>query len=155
VNYCPQLLGLAVVREPEPQLVQAFVVQVPDPAAGLCDDGQSLFGIAGGFVGEAPARPVHLDAAFHDQRVGDENVLRDGNGRMSLVGVHERHRGAEFLSPEYAVAGVAFTAEVEGVLHIGTVALHHLLVAREAVARQDDLPGAPALPFVVSFDGDA
>jgi hypothetical protein len=77
----------------------ALVEDRPGHAFGLAEDGGGGLGVAVGFVVEAFAPQVRLEAALGDRRPGDEDARGVGDGAVALV-AGEVARPAPSASPQ-------------------------------------------------------
>ena len=73
---CAGTFGFAEILELSCHRRYSCVEYLPHESTRLPEDLGGLFRIATGFVTEAATVAIHLDAAFHDDRPGDQDVMR-------------------------------------------------------------------------------
>jgi hypothetical protein len=74
--------------------MQSLIINIPGQATRLFQDGERVFRIAAGFIAEATALKIDLEATFRDKSIGDQNGVGCGYLGMRLEGVHESGGGA-------------------------------------------------------------
>ena len=73
---CASIFRFAEILELSCHLRYSCVEDIPHESARLSQDLGGLLRVATGFVTEAAAVAIHLDASFHDNGPGDQDVMR-------------------------------------------------------------------------------
>src|SRR6266478_7050246 len=94
------------------------VENVPSDSARLAEHFCGLLGIAACFVAKALASRIDLEAALHDHRPGNQDVMRRGDRTVTLVGAKIRKFSTECLTPKNRIASIAGMTEIKRVRHL-------------------------------------
>ena len=147
------LLGVAEILELPRHRRDARVEDAPGNSARLAQNLRRLFGIALQFVAEAPALAIDLNAALHDHRPGDQNVVRRRQRTVALIGAEMCELRAKRVAPDHGVAAIARMTEIKRVRHFRNKAPHQFGVAAIAVAGQDQRVTADAFARAIAANG--
>ena len=133
-NYCASTLGIAKVLELTRHVSNSIVENAPGDFSRLAQDVRRLLGVTPRLVSKAPPLPVDLEAASHDDRPSDQNILRCRDRTVSLIGAKVSQISAEPLAPNNRVATVTRMTKIKRVRHFGNEAAHQFRIAAIAVA---------------------
>ena len=137
VSIAPARSAVLKILELPRRCGNAGVEDVPGDCAGLAQNFCGLLRIAARLVAKASALRIDLDAALHDHRLRDQDVMRCRDRPVSLVGARTGKPGAERLTPQNRITAVAGMTEIERVRHLRYEAAHQLGIATVTVAGKD------------------
>ena len=101
-------------------------------------------------VAKAPAFAIDLNAALHDRRPGDQDIVRRRDRAVTLIGAKMGKLSAKRIAPDDGIAPVTRVTKVERARHFRNVAADELGISAKPVAGEDHRSPTDALAAAVT-----
>src|SRR5262245_31050710 len=149
---CAGVFRFAEILELSCHFRYSCIEYIPHESARLSQDLGGLLRVATGLVTEAAAVAIHLDASFHDNGPGDQDVMRRRQGAMTLIGAEMGQLRAERAAPHDSMTAISGVPEVECTPHLGDVATNEIGIASKSTAGENQRIAPDPLARAVRTD---